>query len=233
MTEQDKQKALRVAVVVSTIVLVVLVIWVVTKRGPTPEPQAAHGQQAEPEQPGPPVETPREPMTTEMGLFGGTRRNLREVIAGARTWGPGFESWWGRPAPDFTVTDLTGTQHKLSNYLGRNVMLIFWAAWCGPCKMEIPDLAELRKTVGEDKLVMLAISYISPINTLETARKFVADNEQINYRVVATSSGAMPEPYRVVNQIPCSFFIDAKGKIKFATVGVLNLSDIKAILDAK
>jgi thiol-disulfide isomerase/thioredoxin len=130
------------------------------------------------------------------------------------------------------VTDLTGTQHTLSEYQGRNVMLIFWAAWCTPCKMEIPDLVEVRKTVGEDKLVMLGISYISPINTLETVRKFVADNEQINYPVVATDAGVMPEPYKIVNQIPCSFFIDAKGKIKLATVGLLRLADIKAILDA-
>ncbi|UCG59692.1 MAG: TlpA family protein disulfide reductase [Phycisphaerales bacterium] len=233
MTEQDKQKALRVAVVVSTIVLVVLVIWVVTKQGPTQQPQTAQGQLAEPEQPATPAEIPGEPLKTETGLFGGTRTSLREVIAGARTWGPGFTSWLGQPAPDFTVSDLTGKQHTLSDYRGQDVMLIFWAAWCTPCKMEVPDLAELRKTVGEDKLAMLAISYISPLNTMEMVKKFVADNEEINYSIAATNSSTMPEPYKLVNQIPCSFFIDAEGKIKLATVGLLHLSDIKAILQAE
>jgi len=99
---------------------------------------------------------------------------------------------------------------------------------CSPCRMEIPDLIELRKTVGEDKLAMLAISNEKP----DLVKGFVA-KQKINYTVLLSNPRTMPGPFNAVNAIPCSFFIDAKGKIKLATVGMLSLDEIKAILQAE
>ncbi|MHC4346579.1 MAG: redoxin domain-containing protein, partial [Planctomycetota bacterium] len=75
----------------------------------------------------PPVNnTPPEPTTAP-------KVRLEDVIRGATGWGPVFQSWNGKPAPDFTVTDLEGKKHKLSDYRGKDVMLVFWATWCRPC----------------------------------------------------------------------------------------------------
>jgi len=164
--------------------------------------------------------------------LGGLKMSLDDVIRSAKTWGPSFPRWRGQPAPDFVLTDISGRQHKLSDYRGKDVMLIFWASWRSPCRAEIPDLIELRNTVGQDKLAMLAISYISPINSLEMIRDFVAENK-INYTVLAAKSSDMPAPYNLVDSIPSSFFINPQGKIKLATIGLLTLSDIKAILQAE
>ncbi len=113
-------------------------------------------------------------------------------------------------------------------------MLIFWAAWCRPCIMEMPHLIELRKTKGEDKLAMLAISYITqvPPNTTEMVRSMV-EQQKINYTVFSVHIGEVPKPYNEITGIPCSFFIDPEGKIKLATIGVLSLDTIKAILQAE
>jgi peroxiredoxin len=160
--------------------------------------------------------------------------NLNDVIRFRRGWDPAFTSWYGKMAPDFYLTDIDGKQHRLSDYRGKDVMLVFWATWCRPCLMEMPSLIELRKTTGGDKLAMLAISYITtmPPNTTEMVRSMV-EQRKLNYTVISVDISEVSAPYNQVRGIPCSFFIDPDGKIKLATVGVLHLDAIKAILQAE
>jgi thiol-disulfide isomerase/thioredoxin len=158
---------------------------------------------------------------------------LNEIIRRATTWEPAFTNWYGKDAPDFTVTDINDKKHTLGEYKGKTVMLTFWATWCGPCVAEIPYIIELRKQIGEDKLVILGISYTDPRNTPERVRNFVAANPVINYPVTATNPAIMPRPYNLIDGIPCSFFIDPQGKIKLATEGMIPLPQMKAIIEAE
>ena len=158
---------------------------------------------------------------------------ISDIIDRRRGWGPAFTNWYGKEAPDFTVTDLNGKKHTLSEYRGKNVMLTFWATWCPPCIAEIPHLIELRKQIGEDKLVMLAISYIDPRNSTEAVRKFVTANPVINYPVTSTDEATMPGPYNLINSIPSSFFIAPDGKIKLAAEGMIPFPQMKAIIEAE
>ena len=45
-------------------------------------------------------------------------------------------------APDMTVYDRDGKEVHLSDYIGKPIVLNFWASWCGPCQMEMPDFNE-------------------------------------------------------------------------------------------
>lgn len=158
--------------------------------------------------------------------------SLNDVIRKARTWGPAYPSWHGKQAPDFTVTDLAGKQHKLSDYRGKNVMLVFWATWCPPCMMEIPHLISLRKAKSQDDLAILAITYEKP----ELVKKFAA-NKGLNYQVVLEQEN-MPAPFGVMriyrtSGIPASFFIKPDGTIKLATSGLLAEDDMRSILEAE
>jgi len=157
---------------------------------------------------------------------------LKDIVARRRGWGPVQTMWYGKEAPDFTVTDITGKQHKLSDYRGRNVILNVWATWCRPCHMEIPHLIELLKTIGEDKLAILGISYIGPMNSAEIVKRFVETNPIINYPVISIDEQNMPEPYNRARSIPANFFIDPQGRIKLATEGVMPLADAKAVIEA-
>ncbi len=157
---------------------------------------------------------------------------LKDVIEEAKNWGPSYPSWYGKPAPNFTVTDLEGKKHRLSDYRGKNVLMVFWTTWCPPCRVEIPHLIELQKTIYEDELVVLAIS-----NEKRNLVKKVVDKTGINYTVLLEKDD-MPEPFGVMRifkttGIPCSFYIDPEGKIKLAASGLTTLRDIKNILKAE
>jgi peroxiredoxin len=157
----------------------------------------------------------------------GSGPKLEEIIKAAKTWGPSFQSWYGKPAPDFTLSDINGNKHKLSNYKGKDVLIVLWATWCPPCRMEIPHLIELRNTVSKDDLAILAISNERP----DVVKKFVAQ-AKMNYTILL-DPGVLPGPYSAVRGIPSSFFIDPEGKIKLGSTGLVSLNEIKAILEAE
>jgi thiol-disulfide isomerase/thioredoxin len=161
---------------------------------------------------------------------------LSDIVSSEKSWNPTLEAFAGKPAPDFTVKDITGKDQKLSDLRGKNVMVVIWAPWCGPCRMEIPDLVELRKTIAQDQLAILAVSYISPENTEEMVRQFVQQSTQqgvaINYTVAVVNKDAMPAPFSSAEYIPSTFWIAPDGTIKITTVGAVPLADMKAILKA-
>lgn len=217
MSEQQKQPHPGRLIITSAIILAAVVILTGCKKQP------AESTQSETR-----AKTTGESEKPDTEIATTSKMSLNDVIKAAKTWGPAYQSWDGKMASDFTLTDIAGKQHKLSDYRDKDVLLVFWATWCGPCRREIPDLIELRKTVSEDKLAMLAISNEKP----DLVKGFVA-KQKINYTVLLSNPRTMPGPFNTVNAIPCSFFIDAKGKIKLATVGMLSLDEIKAILRAE
>jgi peroxiredoxin len=154
--------------------------------------------------------------------------NHEGSIKAQATWDKAFTSYFGKEAPDFTVEDIEGKTHKLSDYRGRNVMVVFWATWCPACNLEIPHLIELRKTLADDKLGILAISNEQP----ERLKNF-AESKGINYTVASLEGKMLPEPFASVKLIPTTFFIGPDGKIKLAAVGIVPPSDAKIILNNK
>jgi len=61
-------------------------------------------------------------------------------------------------APEFRLTDITGTPLNLSDYQGEVVLLDFWATWCTPCRWEVPDLVELQGKYRASGLRVIGIS---------------------------------------------------------------------------
>jgi peroxiredoxin len=64
----------------------------------------------------------------------------------------------GKPAPDFTRTDLNGKTFKLSDYRGKTVILDFWATWCVPCRASMPHMKEIYAKYKKDGLVVICIA---------------------------------------------------------------------------
>lgn len=232
MGKQNKKTTLLIAAVlvaVASAVIYRISFYKPAPAGQREQPSAAPEQQHGTENPA----TADKTAVSGDSLLGPRKPTLRQIVTHARYWGPAYPGLYGKEAPDFTVTDLDGKRRRLSDYRGKTVMLIFWAAWCRPCIMEIPHLIELRRTIGKDRLVMLAITYAGPMNSEKTIRSFVSAHNDINYPVIAADLADMPAPYNGIKGIPASFFIRPDGKIKLATEGLLNLADMKAIVEAQ
>ena len=153
-------------------------------------------------------------------------KSQEHIAESQKTWDVAFTASFGKNAPDFSVDDIEGKTHKLSDYQGRNVVVVFWATWCPACNLEIPHLIELRKILAEDKLAILAISNEEPEHL-----KHFAESKGINYTVASLGDNPLPEPFANVISIPTSFFIDPEGKIIFAAVGLVPLADAKVIMN--
>lgn len=153
--------------------------------------------------------------------------DLKSIIAAASSWGPILSDFYGKQMPDFTVKDITGKTQKLSDYRGKEVMVVLWATWCMPCVQEIPHLIALRDIFSEDKLAILAIS-----NESADTVKAMADDKRMTYTVIA-HKGDLPAPFSSIRGYPSAFLISPDGTLKICTEGGLHLSEMKAIILAK
>jgi thiol-disulfide isomerase/thioredoxin len=63
------------------------------------------------------------------------------------------------PLPDFKMKTLDGSgEVGLAEFRGRPVLLSFWASWCGPCRIELPELQELYAELAGDGFVLLTVN---------------------------------------------------------------------------
>jgi peroxiredoxin len=173
-------------------------------------------------------EPAKSPVATAADLFREPKVSIQNIVKAAKDrWTPAFESWWDKPAPDFTLTDIEGQTHKLSEYKGKDVVITFFATWAGASKVVVPPLKELRNAYPKEKLAVLAISK-EPTALVKT---FAAE-QGVNFTVL-TSSGDLPAPFDQVKSSPTTFFVGPDGKFKLAIEGMVPAADAKAIVQAQ
>jgi len=119
----------------------------------------------------------------------------------------------GQQAIDFTLDDLDGIGHALSDYRGLVILLDFWASTCTPCTMTMPHLESLRERFADDGLVVVGVS----IDTSEdAARSFIETNGYTAFTILHSSEAearAVKNQYDV-DGVPHTFVIDRQGIIR-------------------
>ena len=135
-----------------------------------------------------------------------------------------------KAAPDFTLKDSNGAAVKLSDYLGKVVLLNFWATWCGPCKIEIPWFMDFEQTYKDRKFAVLGVSMDD--DGWESVKPYIADHK-INYRIMI-GNDELGDLYGGVDSLPTTFLIDREGRVAAIHVGLVSKSsyedDIQRLL---
>jgi thiol-disulfide isomerase/thioredoxin len=136
----------------------------------------------------------------------------------------------GKLAPDFEISDFDGTRYVLSDFRGKPVYVNFWATWCIPCQVELPEMQVLQDRHGDD-LAVISINRREPLDRAESYFKNIP-LEDGSSGLDFTVDGSDPDDtlyseYRALG-MPASFFIDRNGVVTQVFNGLISLERMEA-----
>ena len=132
-------------------------------------------------------------------------------------------------APDFTVYDADGNAAQLSDYIGKPIVLNFWASWCGPCKNEMPEFNE-KSIELEGKVQFLMVNMTDGSReTLDTAKTYV-ESEGFTFPVLYDTDIDAANTYRVYS-LPTTYFIDENGGLTARASGTIDAATLQKGID--
>ena len=132
----------------------------------------------------------------------------------------------GMKFPDFQLRNLAGEVTPLSAWNGQIVLFNFWAAWCPPCRREIPDLSEVREFYREDGFEVVGIA----IDDHEKITEFLAQVPYVRYPQLIGGYGDAVSLGRALGNrsggLPYSVLVDRGGVIRFVKAGELSKTEL-------
>lgn len=138
----------------------------------------------------------------------------------------------GAPAVPFSANSHNGNKLSLDNYRGKVVLLDFWAAWCAPCRMEMPNVIRVYEEFHKKGFEIIGVSLDDEKAKFQG---FVSQNK-MTWPQIFEGRGwgsGIAQSY-AVNAIPATFLIDKKGILRYRNLrGEQLRSAVKALVEEK
>ncbi len=123
----------------------------------------------------------------------------------------------GKPAPlHYTLKDLNGVDVKLESFKGKVILINFWATWCGPCRVEMPQLVDLAARYG-DRITVVGISVD---DTPDQIREFAAEFKVTYPMLVGRGHDDALISLGYDGSVPMTVFLDAEGHVRNRFIGI-------------
>lgn len=130
---------------------------------------------------------------------------------------------------EFSLTDMGGHTHRLSDYRGKWVLVNYWATWCPPCLEEVPDLVMLYDQHKGENLMVIGVA--QQYKSRQEVAAFV-DDMLMSYPIVLgnASVNAQIGPDEV---LPTTYIYNPAGKLVKIKRGLISRSYIEQLLAGK
>ena len=146
-------------------------------------------------------------------------------ISALATVAPSTGTSPGQLAPDFTTTTDDGQPLRLSDFRGQVVLLNFWATWCGPCRIEMPEFESLFAQRAAEGFTVLAVNNAESAATVQAFRAEMG----LGFPLALDPDAAIQSRYGILNY-PSTFLLDRAGIIRSRHFGALTAGQIHELV---
>ena len=129
-----------------------------------------------------------------------------------------FKSQEGYMAPRFSLRNLKGNMEGLDDYLGKVIVVNFWATWCVPCVKEMPSFESLYRRYRSQGLTLLAVSLDKGDSS--KVQEF-ADKHKLSFPILLDTEGVAEKLYPSFS-IPFTYVVDKQGRVVARVDGAKN-----------
>lgn len=128
----------------------------------------------------------------------------------------------GSIPPALTLETLEGEQFDQTVLSEKHVILNFWATWCEPCRLEMPDIAQLANEYPDD----LAVVAINLKEDEAAITSFLEELGLHDFHVLLDREGKLADQFQVI-ALPTTYFLNKDGTIAHKHIGFMNYEQFK------
>ena len=132
----------------------------------------------------------------------------------------------GKVAPGFISSTDTGAAFNLADQRGKIVVLNFWATWCGPCRVEMPEFQQAFSEHGSEDFVVVGVNNAESASQIQAFR----DEFALSFPLVLDEDARIQEQYAILSY-PSTFVLDVNGVILTQHYGPLTAAQIDTLVE--